>query len=591
MENDLEKFLSRVKEGLNQLQYDVNEILQSNALKNFHFLAKFHSNFSMSDPAIIIQNLLQIFIDIVDLKLIEDILENKPFFISEVLKLASFLFHENFLSCYWEFTYKCAVNTPSESSKSLFYDRLKWIYYAHKQLTNEYYFISNSPKFKQIVLSSLSKVQTDTGESGDKEENSEDEIEKEDISVFSYEIFVYHCLNSFLVASKEFLAMQQDIPSTSCLLPRKVVSWFSFFDDSLLRKFLTFFLFHQEASMNEAVNSRMNQGFTEDDRSFLFQQFLLCIEDSSLLLRFLTISCQIFQYRKKKWTDEQMVNSEESRVGGFLISIITRYLTVIPVVTSKNDETDKQSNEIYLMHQLIDRIFLKFDFSSSFIQRLFPPNPSHVSSIPSSAFVTVFSKHQLLMLLCKLIDSWGSPYFQNNAMLSRYESLSVFILTILTSGAVVRSDLASPIFLVKEPQRAPNNESHMISVESLLVEAISKGLESSFPLVRFYTMKIAQEYARLMEYSLEFDELKELEKQNKIQQQPTIVKEEADNDSEEEEEEENDEDEIQGYYISKEQDSIVNDLYLPPPTTSSADGSLPKRKKIYYLRECLECKS
>eukprot|EP00599_Poterioochromonas_sp_BG-1_P016360 CAMPEP_0173164544 /NCGR_PEP_ID=MMETSP1105-20130129/20695_1 /TAXON_ID=2985 /ORGANISM="Ochromonas sp., Strain BG-1" /LENGTH=576 /DNA_ID=CAMNT_0014085043 /DNA_START=24 /DNA_END=1754 /DNA_ORIENTATION=+ len=100
-------------------------------------------------------------------------------------------------------------------------------------------------------------------------------------------------------------------------------------------------------------------------------------------------------------------------------------------------------------------------------------------------------------------------------------------------------------------------------------------------------MKIAQEYARLMEYSLEFDELKELENQNKIKQQPAKLKDEAENDSEEEEEE-NDEDEIQGYYISKEQDSIVNELYLPPPTTSSDDGSLSKRKKIYYLRECLE---
>lgn len=586
LENDLEKLLSWVKEGLNQLQYDVNEILQSNGSKNFHFPAKLHSNFSMSDPSIIIQNLLQILIDIVDLKLIEDILDKKPFFISEVLKLASFLFHENFLCSYWQFTYKCAVNT--ESPKSLFYDRLKWIYYAHKQLTNGYYFISNSPKFKQIVLSSLSKVQT---EAGNKEENSEDEIEEEEISVFSYEIFVYHCLNSFLVASKEFLALQQDVPSTSLLLPRQVVSWFSFFDDSLLRKFLTFFLFLQENSMNEAVNTRINQGFTQDDRSFLFQQFLLCIEDPSLLLRFLTISCQIFQHRKKKWTDEDMINSEESRVGGFLISVITRYLTVIRSVdTTENEEPEKYSKENYLMSQLIDRIFLKFDFSSSFIQRLFPPNPSHVSSIPSSAFVTVFSKHQLLMLLCKLIDSWGSPYFQNNAMLSRYQSLSVFILTILTSGAVIRSDLASPIFLVKGPQSAPSNESPMISVESLLVEAVSKGLESSFPLVRYYTMKIAQEYARLMEYSLEFDELKELENQNKIKQQPAKLKDEAENDSEEEEEE-NDEDEIQGYYISKEQDSIVNDLYLPPPTTSSDDGSLSKRKKIYYLRECLECKS
>jgi hypothetical protein len=230
---------------------------------------------------------------------------------------------------------------------------------------------------------------------------------------------------------------------------------------------------------------------------------------------------------------------------------------------------------------LIKRIFLKQLIPSSLASKLFGSTP------------LIFNRMQQLVITSSLVDIWGQAFFHNNGNLALFQSYSNQLLSLFEN--FTQKDLTIPIYLNnhsmnndRDPERGSN-----LSIEILLINSISTGLECSLPFIRMYTMKVATKYAKILQLPLQFEELESLEKEfanedlinPKLKPDPsiknTILNSKPSNDSSHvgatNEEEDEDEDEIQGYFLSHENDSILHDIHDNKP-------------KVFYLRNCIDRK-
>jgi hypothetical protein len=511
----------------------------------------------------------------------------------KILSLAVILFHEKFFAQYWLHLLLSVSqpNTKSLPNQNVFLDRMKYLYYCQKKLSNFYYSSYSSS-------SSTSSTSFDLSTS----------------PMISYQIFFFHITNSYLIAIKDFLNQRNQ---ESNQLPKEICLFFDFFDSSLVRKFISFLLFHEsdeEASVKEdAVVSQVKElkegeedqaislshldnekkqiFLTKNELLFVWKHLANSINNYKLILQFMEI---LFQQNEKKSNFELFnVNDtgDESIGLSLILSLFSQFLTIISSSSSSSMEDNSKNNnqqEYEYLHLLIQKIILKYSFSSLLISHLFSPSSSSL----------IFSKSYRKFIFVAILDIWGNTFFHNNGNLPLFESYSRLLLYLMKDWK--QEDLhmeIKPIYLTIQHSSHDKNGDPLM-IESLLINAISNGLECSVPLIRIHTMKVAVKYAAIMNYPLEFDELKEyeaMENKNLSTSSTSLLEEKAAEKERNEEtaanntkpdiptlraddeDDSDDEEEIQGYLLSKENDCIIGDI---------ADN----KRKVYYLRNCIESK-
>jgi hypothetical protein len=519
--------------------------------------------------------------------------EDDKILLSQILTFAVTLFHEKFFIQYWLYLFlsTSSINNEDQANQNIFLDRMKYLFYCQKKLSNFYY-----SSFSNSSLTSAFDLSTSP--------------------IISYQIFFFHVTNSFLIAIKDFLQKSNNSNNSNRPLPKEISFFFDFFDSSLLRKFISFLLFHEsvvdETSTGEESGLPQIEELIEGEEQvvslshhsnnqifllksellFVWNHLVHSINNYKLIIQCIEILFQQNEKKKKNSYDIFTINEKgEDSIGlSILLSLFSQFLAVISssssLSLSEDNNSTKKNQEYEYLHLFIQKIILKYSFSSLLISSLF--SSSHSSLVSPTLTFPHFSKSYQRFLFVTILDIWGNSFFHNNGNLSLFESYSRLLSYLIKDWK--QEDLhldIQPFYLNNHNNNDPNVASSPILLESLLINAISNGLECSVPLVRIHTMKIAIKYAEIMNYPLEFDELKEYEAMESKASSSSLIEEkpkeiagkgetEMENKKQEDQDDDSDdEEEIQGYLLSKENDCIIGDI---------ADS----KTKVYYLRNCIE---
>jgi hypothetical protein len=526
-----------------------------------------------------------------------------------LLDLIHSFYCEEFFFSLWKYV---LITKGFEQNSNLFYDINNILFHGNKIVSNFFFSLNGLHSFSPIPVE------------------------------FSFAGFVCRIISSFIRACSEYLKLvpliSQEEEEDRSLLPVEINRFFDFCDSFLSKQFVLFLFRSAEQSSDDVELIRWSyQELVAVSRHLIFS-----LSNPLFVLSLLEICFQID--RKKHYqlfnhpnssTDRSNGNSLQSFPMEMVLFLFRRFQQLIHQQMNKNpnpnnsnestfEENEADSSSLEQFQWVVEKIFLRFpSFSLSpvLLQTLFSSSSSSSSSISSQSSPPLFRTEEVLFLLVSLLQLWGSPLFHNQGSLFLFQSYSQLILSILGT-IVTREHLSFPVREVttttitiargkRESQQQEQLEEE-ITLEMMLVKSISAGLECSLPLVRRDTMKVALKYSSLVGIPLEFDELREMEEkeQEKLtmgrsvatEQKQLATKSAADQKNNRNNSDKNgdrnssddvdEEDEITGYFLSKENDSILQtaDGSNNHNKLNGRSGSSNRKPKVIYLRECIDCK-
>jgi hypothetical protein len=520
-----------------------------------------------------------------------------------LLDLIHSFYCEEFFFSLWKYV---LITKGFEQNSNVFYDINNILFHGNKIVANFLFSLNGSQSFSRIPVE------------------------------FSFAGFVCRIISSFIRACSEYLKLvplfsQEEEKEYRSLLPVEINRFFDFFDSFLSKQFLLFLFRSEESSADVELVQLSCQELVVVSGHLIFS-----LSNPLFVLSLLEICFQLD--RKKHYqllnnttysTDRSNGNSLQSFPMEIVLFLFRRFQQLIHQQQHQNpnpnnpDESSFQENEndnssLEQFQWLVEKIFLRFpSFSLSpvLLQRLFSLSASSAQSSPPP-----FRTEEMLFLLVSLLQLWGSPLFHNQGSLFLFQSYSQLILSILGT-IVTREHLSIPIrevtttTIAREKRDSSQQQEQLeeqITLEMMLVKSISDGLECSLPLVRRDTMKVALQYSSLVGIPLEFDELREMEEKEKeklkvgrsvaTEQNQSATKSEADQENNknnrnnsdnngDSDSDDNEEDEITGYFLSKENDSILQTANgSNNNNNNSRSGNSNRKPKTIYLRECIDRK-